>query len=369
MSSWSAEIRRREAEGRRQERETRKRHKELERRIKERAKLSELEQARLDVEAHENALEVLLSVHKEQSAPIEWAEFASALPPHQPVRLGRHEFGAVLRHGVGELENDGKIGSPDAEEARARDDREFQAAWEGYERKHAEWERMRALAKRVLAGEPGAYSEAISEFSTVGEIAHLGSSVHMTVRSPRLIECVLTVKGGKAIPAEMKSLTAAGKLSVKAMPKPRFHEIYQDYVCGCVLRLAREMLALLPVDEVFVTASVNGIDARTGKPAELPVLSASIARETVERLDFERLDPSDSMENFPHRGDVMASRKGGEFLPIVPLTPEDLAPAQPERMDFIGLLANVRTLRAEIGSKLKPMTPLPDENAPISIST
>ena len=65
MSSWAAEIRSRDAEARRSEREARKRHRELERRIKERAKLSALQQAQLDVEAHENALEVLLSVHKE----------------------------------------------------------------------------------------------------------------------------------------------------------------------------------------------------------------------------------------------------------------------------------------------------------------
>lgn len=356
MSSWTAEIRRREAEERRQERETRKRHKELERRIKERAKLSELEQARLDVEAHENALEVLLSVHKEQSAAIEWVKFASALPPHEPRRSGRHEFAA-------ELKNLAKSGNADAEAARALDEREYQVVRDGYERELAESERLRALAKRVLAGEAGAYSEATSEFSSFGEIAHLGASIHITVHNPKLIECVLTVNGREAIPAEMKSLTAAGKLSVKAMPKARFHEIYQDYVCGCVLRLTREVLALLPVDEVLVTASVNGTDARTGKQAELPVLSVAIGRAAVERLDFERLDPSDSMEMFLHRGDVVASRKGGEFLAIVPLTPADLAPVQPERMDFTGLLTNVRKLRAEIGSKLKPATPVPDENA------
>lgn len=359
MSSWTAEIRRREAEARRSERETRKRHKELERRIKERAKLSALEQARLDVEAHENALEVLLSVHKEQSAPIEWAKFATALPPHQPVRSGRHEFAAVLRHGVAEMENAAESGNAAAEQARVRDEREYQAGRESYEGELAEWERMRALAKRVLSGEAGAYSEAISEFSSLGEMAHLGSSIHITVRSPKLMECVLTVNGREAIPAEVRSLTAAGKLSVKAMPKPRFHEIYQDYVCGCVLRLAREVLALLPVDQVLVTASVNGTDARTGQVADVPVLSAAMSREVVERLDFERLDPSDSMENFSHRGDVKASRKGGEFVAIVPLTPADLAPAQPERMDFTGLLNNVRQLRADIGSKLKPAIPPP----------
>lgn len=356
-------MRRLQAEQRRQERAARMRQKDLERRSKESAKLSVLEQARLEVEAHENALEVLLSVHKEQSPPIKWAEFATALPPHEPMRPGHKEFGAVLTHGVAELENATAGRNANAEEARALDEREYLAVWEGYERERAEWERMRVLAERVLAGEAGAYTEAISDFSSLGEIAHLGSSIQIKVRSPKLIECVLTVNGRAAIPDEVKSLTAAGKLSVKAMPKPRFHEIYQDYVCGCVLRLAREVLALLPVDIVLVTASANWTDARTGQPAELPVLSAAIARVVVERLDFDRIDPSDSMENFPHRGDVKASRKGGEFVPIVSLTPEELAPVQPERMDFTGLVTNVRQLRAEIGSKLRPVIPSPEETA------
>ena len=353
MSSWTAEIRRREAEKRREEREARKRYKDLERRIKERAKLSALEQARLEVEAHENALEVLLSVHKEQSASIEWARFVSALPPHVPLKPGRHEFAAVLKHGVASLANAAGSGSSAAEEAQGIDEREEETAQEDYARKLAEWERMRALAKRVLSGESGAYSEAISEFSSLAEVAGLGTSLHMTVHGPKLIECALTVSGRETVPTEVKSLTAAGKLSVKAMPKPRFHEIYQDYVCGCVLRLAREILALLPVDAVLVTASVNGTDTRSGQAAALPVLSVTVTRTAVDRLDFEKLDPSDSMENFVHRGDVMASRKSGEFVPILPLTPADLTPTQPERMDFSGLLASLRQLRAEIGSKLQ----------------
>jgi len=72
VSSWTTQIRRLQAEQRRQEREIRKRQKDLEWRSKESAKLSASEQARLAVEAHENALDVLLSVHKEQSAAIDW---------------------------------------------------------------------------------------------------------------------------------------------------------------------------------------------------------------------------------------------------------------------------------------------------------
>jgi hypothetical protein len=368
MSSWAAEIRRREAEGRRSEREARKRHRELERRIKERAKLSALQQAQLEVEAHENSLEVLLSVHKEQSGPIDWARFATALPPHPPLRTGRHEFAAVLRHGIAALEGAAESGNAAAEQARAVDEREYKAAREIFESDLAAWERMRELAKRVLSGEEGAYTEAISEFSSLGEIAHLGSSIHFTVHGRNFVECVLTVNGREVIPAEVKSLTATGKLSVKAMPKSRFHEIYQDYVCGCVLRLAREVLALLPVNQVLVTASVKGTDVRTGHPDDVPVLSVGMSRGAIERLDFMRIDASDSMEYFPHRGDVKASRKGGEFVAIVPLTPVDLAPAEPERMDITGLLNNIRQLRAEISSKLKPaiVPPADHEQEPSS---
>ena len=135
------------------------------------------------------------------------------------------------------------------------------------------------------------------------------------------------------------------------MPKARFHEIYQDYVCGCVLRLAREMFALLPVDSVILTATVDGIDSSTGHVAELPVLSVAATRAKIERLDFERLDPSDALENFQHRGDVMTSRKSGEFVPIIPLSPADVALPPPETMDFTSLVARVKQFRAELGAQ------------------
>lgn len=52
--------------------------------LKEQAKLSAQEQARLEVDAFENELELLLSVHKEASPRFDWMEPLSALPPHKP---------------------------------------------------------------------------------------------------------------------------------------------------------------------------------------------------------------------------------------------------------------------------------------------
>ena len=195
------------------------RQKDLERQLKERAKLSALEQARLEVEAHKNALEVLLSVHKDRSAPVEWARFACSLPPHEPPTPGRHEFAAVLKNDVTSPENAAGSESAEVEAARVLDEREQQTAREDYAKRLAEWQHMHALANGVLSGEPGAYSQAITEFSSLAEVSGIGSSLHVTIHSPKLIGCGLTVNGREAIPADEKSLTAAGKVSVKTMPE------------------------------------------------------------------------------------------------------------------------------------------------------
>ena len=80
-----------EAAERRQQREAMKRLRELERQAKEQAKLSQQEQARLEVERYENRLEVLLSLHKEYGGPWDWSSIAANLPPPCPRNLSFHE--------------------------------------------------------------------------------------------------------------------------------------------------------------------------------------------------------------------------------------------------------------------------------------
>jgi len=337
MDSWSAAQLRGERQAKRHQRE-------LERQLKEQAKLSALEQARLQVEANENELEVLLSVHKERSAAVDWRSLACALPPHEPARLARHELAALAK-------------LADVQQAREIDEREYEIARATYESKLAEWKEMHSLARRVLSGDPRAYTEAVSRSPALTEISNLGSSIHMTVDDAGVIECELKVNGRDIIPTDVKSLTSTGKLVVKPMPKTRFHEIYQDYVCGCVLRLAREMFALLPIDTVVVTATVDGIDSRTGHTTELPVLSLAAARSEIEGLAFEHLDPSDALGNLQHRGDVMTSRRSGEFIPIIPLSSANVGQSSPEMMDFTSLMVRVKQFRAELGVMLKPADP------------
>lgn len=351
-----------EADERRRQREAQKHQRELERRHREQAKLSAIEQAHLEVETYENHLDVLLSVHKEQGAAWDWVALAAALPPPCPQKNSYHELQARQRVLV--LHPQKQQGSEAAiEQGQLEDEHVFQEAIRAYAAERAEWEQLRSFAHRILAGEHKAFIEALVEFSPLAEISDVGSLMHFTVESASLIGCELKVNGSQAIPSEVKTLTATEKVSVKPMPRARFHEIYQDYVCGCMLRVAREVFAMLPIDTVLITASADILDTRTGQTLERPVLSAVIPRSIVVGLDFDKLDPSDAMENFLHRGNFKASRKTGAFQPITPLTPADIPQTSTEAMGFSQLVASIKKMRQEMLSNLAALAP-PSEPDP-----
>ncbi len=336
---WRSALRTIEAAERRAQRDAQRRYKELQRRAKEHAKLSALEQARLEVETYENRLEVLLSIHKEQGSEWNWQQILNAPPPVEPVRSNRHEGEVEARRAAykpgffdklfGKAKKQEATFEVELHMAKDGDEREFQAAWTQYQRDLAECEDERRLAAAVLSGDHDAYVRVLRELSPFAELSELGSSLNFRIHTPQLLEALVKVSGEQAIPLEVKSLTSSGKVSSKAMPKGRFHEIYQDYVCGCVLRMGREVFALLPVELAIVTALADLFDSRTGRTAEQPILSVALPRGVMKKLNFNLLDPSDAMENFLHRGDFKASRKAGAFVPITPLAPADLETPPP----------------------------------------
>ena len=149
----------------------------------------------------------------------------------------------------------------------------------------------------------------------------MGSAYTAVADDISAIEVTLCVNDEEVIPKESKTLLKSGKLSVKPMAKTKFYELYQDYVCGCVLRLARELFALLPYEMAIVTAESEILNTQTGHLEMQPILSVAIPRRTLEVLNFETLDPSDSMNNFVHRMNFMKT-KG--FRAVDAVSPSEL---------------------------------------------
>jgi hypothetical protein len=359
---WETTFRAAEAAERREQREAQKQRRLLERRAKEHAKLSAMEQARLEVRTYENRLELLQSVHKEQGQVWDWSAVAAALPSPVPQRLSFHELRArqqACLASIRKVQEDELL----ITQARQKDELDYRQSLQNYAAETSSQAEIVALARRVLAGDPKAYTQALVELSPLGEISALGSAIYFTVHNSSLLEATLNVNGTQAIPDEVKSLTSTEKLSVKPMPKARFHELYQDYICSCMLRVAREVFALLPIETLLVTACADASDLTSCPFKEQPVLSAMIERTVLNGLDLNRLDPSDALEKFLHRGDFKASRKAGAFAPIIPLSPADIPRAKKETAANSGVLrAHVQRLRDELRgdlAKLPSGSPVP----------
>jgi hypothetical protein len=355
---WQATVRAAQAAERRQQRDVQKRQRKLARQAKEHSKLSAIEQARLEVNTYENRLEVLLSVHKERGQVWDWAAVAASLPPPIPQKHCYHELRARQRACLLSPEQQ-PSGDSVIAQALLQDEQDHQQALQNHAAETADWEKLKALSRRILAGEPKAYTEALVELSPLGELSELGSTLHFTIHDAQLLECVLKVNGIQAIPAEVKSLTITEKLSVKPMPRARFHELCQDHICSCILRVAREIFALLPVNTVLITASADSTHPATGHHVEQPVLSVVISRASMAGLDYEHLDPSEAIVNFLHRGDFKASRKVGAFAPILPLNPADIPSTAAQTADREDLIAQVRRMRDDLRAELAKSRPRP----------
>lgn len=97
------------------------------------------------------------------------------------------------------------------------------------------------------------------------------------------------------------------------MPKTTYFDIYQDYVCSCAIRIARDMFAILPFEQVIVNAMDELLDTSTGRVNSVPILSVKFDKEKLNYLNFETIDCSDSMSNFVHN---MNFKKTQGFKPV-----------------------------------------------------
>jgi len=354
--SWNGMLRSMQAAQRREERDAQKRQRELERRAKEQAKLTAIEQAHLEVETYENKVEMLLSVHKEQGRIWDWGALMAALPPPQPRKNSYFEFAERQRALV--LPPNQKGSSQAAiEQAQQRDTQAFREALECFKKTEEERRKLKDLAWRILSGENAAYLEALAAVDPLAEISQLTSKINFIAHDAKMLECVFKVSSKDIIPAEVKTLTSSEKLSIKQVPKGRFYEIYQGFICACVFRIAREVFALLPVGAVLITAATESVDSRMGWNSEQPVLSIVLPRSIMTQLKFELVDPAHAIENYMHRGSFKTSRKSETFESVIPLVAADMEHKSVAEMGLSELIIKVQLMREDLKSKITSTIP------------
>jgi hypothetical protein len=295
--------------------------KKLERDLKDSAKYGEQQRAKLEVDVHNSIINSLLSVHHQVSDPIDWLDLALALPPHEPAVYSINSLRKILSDFT--TLASGEHLQLELQKMKDADDNEYRTRFTEFQKNANEWFTLKNLASRMLQGDTAAYGEALRLFQPFRELSDLGSEVKFLANDSKKVSCSLLINGLDIIPNEVKTLTTTGKISVKPMRKSIFHDIYQDFACGCCLRIGREIMALLPVEYVLTQIEVTTKDTSSGNPTIIPILSVLLDRKTMSSLNYSQLDPSDSMQNFVARGDVKISKKTGTFSPITPLNFDD----------------------------------------------
>lgn len=328
---WRGTIRAMGAASRRAERAAVRRQKELERQHKQYERMAALEQAEYEAQEHANYIDVLRSMQRDCGPVWDWRRIADAPPPPDPLPIRKREAEAeealetfrpgLLDRLLGRV--DGKLEELRAAIVRAaeQDSEEHRAALGEYEKQRAEWAESQQLARAILAGDAEAWLAALEQSGVFEEIDALGSRIVFGIHESGPPEAEIHVNTDEVIPREERTLLQSGRLSVKKMPAGKFNELYQDYVCGCVLRIAREVFALLPLDGVIVTAVADVLDTSSGHVREQPILSVAFPREGLERLNFDALDPSDAMKGFVHR---MSFKKTAGFAPVSRIDPASI---------------------------------------------
>lgn len=313
------------------ERDAKRKQRELEKQRLQYARMQAIEQAAYEVEVYENSIDVMNSLHKDCAENVNWIELINKERPSEPCRTSINEDEAkrklkdfkpnIFDRIFSKIERKQKDLQDKIVLGKDIDDKEYSEALNSYQKELDNWKQVNNLAVRIIAGDNDAYSEAINQLDPFSEIANLGSNITFEIIDDKLVEATLNVNSDSVIPKESKSLLKSGKLSVKRITSTKFNALYQDYVCSALLRVSRELFAILPIEMVIIHAVGELLNSSTGQFEKQTILSVCIPKDTIQRLNFELLDPSDSLENFVHH---MNFKQTKGFGPVEKIKPSEL---------------------------------------------
>lgn len=302
LRSYSAAVRRAEREQQRRAREAAKR-------FKEQQKMQAIGDASQAVSDYNYYIDVLQSVHKNCTDTVSWEAIKAESKPEEPEISNTFEM--IARKKVDTFKPslmDKIFGSSkkkierlkeEIEKAKEKDKKKNDLNFEEFKSELKNWEELQDICNGVENKNTESYRQALEYFNPFSDIGELGSRLNISF-SENFIDVDLHVNSINIVPDYVLSQTSTGKLSKKNMPKSKFNELYQDHICSAVIRIAREVFAYLPVEYVRVNAISNLLNSKTGYMEETPILSVIMPLETIESLNLELIDPSDSMQNFVH---------------------------------------------------------------------
>lgn len=324
---WRGVLRSVSAYSRAAHRDSVRRHNQYVRQQKYMAKLQAIEQTRQEVEQYENYIELIQTIHKDTPEIYDWLEVAKTTKPPKPEQdkqisnkllVKLNKFKQNFIHKWLRLEK----------WARRRKEKRYQKAFEKEQvdlaARTAEWEKLAKeiddlvdLANGINAGKTEYFEKVYDDENPFEELSSFGSKVTENFIDKDRAVAELLARDDEIVPKQQKSQLKSGKLSVKDLPTGKRNEIYQDHIASSVLHVGRVIFGLLPIKALIVNAKCKMLNTATGRMEMQTVLSVKLMRETMEKINFELIDPSDALKNFVCN---MNFKKSLGMTPVNPLT-------------------------------------------------
>lgn len=288
---------------------------EKEKAATEKQKQVELEYAKAAVEEYEDRITAIKSLHIEHEDPVDWeAIYRVAAPFQNPSinpgpretearnKYANYKPGFFAKH-FKFAEDGNQQYYKNMIEKGIEDDR----------KQYTEWKNLNTLAEGAINRDIDTMLNIVEELAPFEDLTEFGSGFEVGFLTQSAAEVEFTIMADTVVPEEVKSLTATGKLSVKPLAKGKRLDLMQDYVCSCVLRIAGDLFAILPIDYVYVHAMDTFTDTSIGNTEAKDIVSVCVDRNAFNKLKLEAIDPSDAMANFVCN---MAFLKTKGFKPV-----------------------------------------------------
>ncbi len=227
---------------------------------------AQLEQNRQAVLQYEERISAVTSIHKGCDERVDWEKLY-----HSPTGFELTNAGALKKLSILQQRNKTTIEKSEI---------------------------LSLLAERVVSGDIDSYLYLIDEMKPFDDLLEYGSDFEVGTDDPDCMYVEFHVMSDRVIPETELSLTQTGRMSEKALSKTARYDLMQDYICSAAIRIARDLLALLPVSRVVIHAVDDMLNTSTGHKEEVAVLAVVIDRDTLDSLNLDYVDPSDALNNF-----------------------------------------------------------------------
>jgi len=155
----------------------------------------------------------------------------------------------------------------------------------------------RALYEKMCQGDDSALMTVIKSQQRLSGIHKLGRGLGFTVEGGQ-VHAILALHNQSIVPDFHLKYMPSGKLTEVKMPRDKRLRIYRAYASSAVLKVASDLLRLVPVRNVVVSAIAPCRVVHSDFEEEWPVLSVNLLRERILSMDMANIAPVVALQAF-----------------------------------------------------------------------